>query len=80
MKHFIIALYLSTMGWFFLGTIPNSLLDNQDPIIQERLAQKLEDLIEAKKSNCQKVELEFIEDKENKNISIIYMNCTEWGI
>lgn len=80
MKHFIIPLLLSTMGWFFLGTIPINLLNSQDPIVQERLAEKLMGLVQEKKSDCQKVELVFVENEENKNMVDIIMHCEELGI
>lgn len=80
MKTFLIPLLLSTLGWFYLGTIPVSLLNDPDPIVQERLIQKFGELIEEKKSDCQKVELEFIENEENKNIVDVVAFCYEWGI
>lgn len=80
MKHFIISLLLSTLGWFFLGTIPISLLNSQDPIVQERFTEKLMELIQEKKSNCQKIELTFVENEENKNMVDVIMHCEGWRI
>lgn len=77
MRKFIVFLFLGIVGYYSLGSIPLKLFNTEDPVVKQRLIEKLIELTKAKHPHCEGAYMTFIADEDRKSVDII-VKCFKW--